>query len=53
MVYYYKKKLPVIDDIVIAKVINISSYGIKVSLTEYNNIFGFKRCYRKNPSSFK
>ena len=44
MVYYYKKKLPVIDDIVIAKVINISSYGIKVSLTEYNNIFGFINC---------
>jgi len=44
MVYYYKKKLPNIDDIVIAKVIFISEYGIEVSLIEYNNIKGFINC---------
>jgi translation initiation factor 2 alpha subunit (eIF-2alpha) len=44
MVYYYKKKLPSIDDVVIAKVINISEYGIEVKLIEYNNITGFINC---------
>lgn len=44
MVYYYKKKLPSVDDVVIAKVINISEYGIKVSLIEYNGITGFINC---------
>lgn len=44
MVYYYKKKFPSIDDVVIAKVINISEYGIEVKLIEYNNITGFINC---------
>ncbi len=44
MVYYYKKKLPSIDDVVIAKVTNISEYGIEVKLIEYNNITGFINC---------
>lgn len=44
MVYYYKKKLPSIDDVVIAKVINISQYGIEVSLIEYNRATGFINC---------
>ena len=44
MVYYYKKKLPSIDDVVIAKVINISQYGIEVSLIEYNGATGFINC---------
>lgn len=44
MVYYYKKKLPSIDDVVIAKVINISEYGIEVKLIEYNNVSGFINC---------
>lgn len=44
MVYYYKKKLPSIDDVVIAKVINISEYGIEVELIEYNNVTGFINC---------
>ena len=41
MVFYYKKKIPSIDDIVIAKVENISEYGIEVSLNEYNGLKGF------------
>ncbi len=44
MVYYYNKKIPSIDDIVIAKVLNISVYGIEVSLNEYNDINGFINC---------
>ncbi len=44
MVYYYKKKLTSVDDVVIAKVINISAYGIEVKLIEYNNISGFINC---------
>lgn len=44
MVYFYKKKFPSIDDVVIAKVINISEYGIEVELIEYNNIAGFINC---------
>lgn len=44
MVYFYKKKLPSIDDVVIAKVINISQYGIEVELIEYNNATGFINC---------
>lgn len=44
MVYYYKKKFPSIDDVVIAKVTNISEYGIEVKLIEYNNITGFINC---------
>lgn len=44
MVYYYKKKLPSIDDVVIAKVLNISEYGIEVSLVEYNGVTGFINC---------
>jgi len=44
MVYYYKKKLPSIDDVVIAKVMSISEYGIEVKLIEYNDITGFINC---------
>lgn len=44
MVYYYKKKLPSIDDVVVAKVTNISEYGIEVNLIEYNNTTGFINC---------
>lgn len=44
MVYYYKKKLPTLDDIVIAKVEKISEYGIEVSLNEYDGIQGFINC---------
>lgn len=44
MVYYYKNKFPSIDDVVIAKVTNISGYGIEVSLIEYNGITGFINC---------
>lgn len=44
MVHYYKKKLPSVDDVVIAKVLNISQYGIEVSLIEYNNVKGFINC---------
>ena len=44
MVYYYKKKIPSIDDIVIAKVEKISEYGVEVSLNEYNGIHGFINC---------
>ncbi len=44
MVYYYKKKVPAIDDIVIAKVEKISEYGIEVSLNEYNGKCGFINC---------
>jgi translation initiation factor 2 alpha subunit (eIF-2alpha) len=44
MVYYYKSKFPSIDDVVIAKVINISEYGIEVKLIEYNDIKGFINC---------
>lgn len=44
MVHYYKKKLPSVDDVVIAKVMNISEYGIEVSLVEYNGTTGFINC---------
>ena len=44
MVYYYKKKIPSVDDIVIARVDTISEYGVDVTLTEYNNITGFINC---------
>jgi len=44
MVYYYKKKIPSIDDIVIAKVEKISEYGIQVTLIEYDGIRGFINC---------
>ena len=44
MVYYYKKKIPSIDDIVIAKVEKISELGIEVTLNEYNGIGGFINC---------
>lgn len=44
MVYYYKKKLPSIDDIVVAKVEKISELGIEVTLNEYNGIRGFINC---------
>lgn len=44
MVYYYKNKLPVVDDVVIAKVIDISPYGIKITLSEYNDVEGFINC---------
>lgn len=41
MVYYYKQKIPSIDDIVVAKVNKITNLGVEVSLTEYNNLSGF------------
>lgn len=44
MVYYHKKKIPLIDDIVIARVDKISQYGVEVSLIEFNNIKGFINC---------
>jgi translation initiation factor 2 alpha subunit (eIF-2alpha) len=44
MVYYYKKKIPAIDDIVIARVEKISELGIEVTLGEYNDIRGFINC---------
>lgn len=44
MVYYYKKKQPTIDDIVIARVEKISELGIEVTLNEYNGIGGFINC---------
>lgn len=44
MVYYYKKKLPSVDDVVIAKVIDISEYGIKVTLNEFDDVEGFINC---------
>lgn len=44
MVYYYKKKIPNIDDIVIARVEKISELGIEVNLNEYNDIKGFINC---------
>lgn len=44
MVYYYKKKLPSVDDVVIATVTDISEYGIKVRLNEFNDVEGFINC---------
>jgi len=44
MVYYYKRKIPSIDDIVVARVDKISPLGIDVSLIEYNDIKGFINC---------
>lgn len=44
MVYLYSKKFPVLDEIVVCKVINISEYGIEVVLNEYDNIKGFINC---------
>lgn len=44
MVFHYKNKLPVVDDVVIAKVIDISPYGIKITLSEYNDVEGFINC---------
>jgi translation initiation factor 2 alpha subunit (eIF-2alpha) len=44
MVYYYKKKIPEIDDIVIARVEKISKLGIEVTLNEYNGIGAFINC---------
>jgi len=44
MVFLYKNKIPKRDDIVIAKVDNISPYGVNVTLIEYNNFQGFINC---------
>lgn len=44
MVYYYKKKIPANDDIVIAMVEKISELGVEVTLIEYNDIRGFINC---------
>ena len=44
MSYFYKKKLPEIDEIVISKVIKISEYGIDVTLSEYGDMEGFMNC---------
>ena len=39
--YLYKKKIPNVDEIVIAKIEKITELGIDVSLVEYNNINGY------------
>lgn len=44
MVYYYKKKFPDTDDIVIGQVDKISEYGIEVTLVEFDNLKGFINC---------
>lgn len=41
MVFLYKKKVPTIDDIVIATVSAITEYGVNVILPEYDNIKGY------------
>jgi translation initiation factor 2 alpha subunit (eIF-2alpha) len=41
MVYYYNKKFPILDEIVIAKVVAINVYGVEVCLKEYNDIKGY------------
>lgn len=41
MTYYYKNKLPVVDEVVIAKINVINDYGIELSLNEYSNIDGY------------
>ena len=44
MVFYYKKKIPSIDDIVIGRIDSINEYGVEVSLSEYGYIKGFINC---------
>jgi len=44
MVYFYRKKIPDVDEIVIAKVTKINEYGVDVVLCEYNNVHGFINC---------
>jgi translation initiation factor 2 alpha subunit (eIF-2alpha) len=44
MAYFYKSKIPEIDEIVICRVQTISEYGIKVTLDEYDNMEGFMNC---------
>lgn len=44
MVYIYGRKVPDIDEIVIAKVIKVSEYGVSVTLNEYGDIDGFINC---------
>jgi translation initiation factor 2 alpha subunit (eIF-2alpha) len=46
MVYIYKKKFPLLDDLVIARIDSINEYGIYVKLPEYDNIDGFI-CYKE------
>jgi len=41
MVFIYKKKFPVVDEIVIAKIDNINELGINVSLIQYDNLKGY------------
>jgi translation initiation factor 2 alpha subunit (eIF-2alpha) len=41
MVYLYKKKIPNVDEIIIAKIDKITELGIDVSLVEYDNIKGY------------
>ena len=41
MVFFYNKILPEIDEVVIAKVENITTFGVEVVLKEYDNIKGF------------
>jgi translation initiation factor 2 alpha subunit (eIF-2alpha) len=41
MVFIYNKKVPVVDEVVIAKIDNIDELGINVSLSHYDNIKGY------------
>ena len=41
MVYFYKKKIPNVDEIIIGKIDKITELGIDVSLVEYDNIKGY------------
>lgn len=44
MTYFYRKKMPDIDEIVISRVTKISEHGIDVTLCEYNSVPGFINC---------
>jgi translation initiation factor 2 alpha subunit (eIF-2alpha) len=41
MVYFYKKKIPNVDEIIIGRIDKITELGIDVSLVEYDNIKGY------------
>ena len=38
---FYKNELPLLDDIVLGRVVSLGEFGIKVRLPEYNNIDAF------------
>ena len=44
MVYLYGRKFPEIDEIIIAKIIKVTQYGVDVTLNEYGDINGFINC---------